>query len=160
MDPHHTNVFIHMTAPHGRSSHNRIDTHDSTAYTCLSSVNVSLCGDHIISSDYHQRYFTFHFCTSGARASCFLCTLCICTRCVRSYLSCAACGSHPMPKAVHTAYRARRNVLSRPVIADLRRPVVRQCNRASRLLRNSLKLGAASGTEMVSWVLPGRVSIG
>ncbi|XP_012940196.2 sterol regulatory element-binding protein 1 [Aplysia californica] len=45
----------------------------------------------------------------------------------------------PLPRAVYLAYKARKNVIVQPEVKNLR-AAIRQCDRAGRLLRESLKL--------------------
>lgn len=55
-------------------------------------------------------------------------------------------SSDPLPKAVLVAYRARRNLLSNTHGST---HCIRQCDRAGRLLRESLKLSYAKQNEEI-----------
>lgn len=59
--------------------------------------------------------------------------------CVDSYLFVICLCSDPLPRAVYLAYKARKAVM---VLSDTSRGrlTLRQCDRAGRLLRESLKL--------------------
>lgn len=55
-------------------------------------------------------------------------------------------SSDPLPKAVLVAYRARRNLMSNTHGSS---HCIRQCDRAGRLLRESLKLSYAKQNEQI-----------
>lgn len=61
------------------------------------------------------------------------------------------CYSDPLPKSVLVAFRARRNLMSSTHGTNLF-SVVRQCDRAGRLLRESLKLNYSKDNTHIAQV--------